>query len=66
MAECVVEGERIESGKVVTAMTSNQEAVFDTDRKQLATLFDLAPDSERLWRDEELGAILRHQLTVPL
>jgi hypothetical protein len=26
----------------------------------------LAPDAERIWRDEELGAILRHQLTAPL
>ena len=47
-------------------MTTDQSAVLATDPQRLATLFDLAPDDERLWRDDELGAILRHQLTVPL
>jgi len=47
-------------------MPKDLKSVFDTDRKQLATLLDLGPDSDRLWRDEELGAILRHQLTAPL
>ncbi len=37
------------------------------DRHQLATLLDLETDNaDRLWRDEELGAILRHQMTAPL
>jgi hypothetical protein len=44
-------------------MTSSHKAIFDSDHKQLASLFDLAPDAERIWRDEELGAILRHQLS---
>ena len=47
-------------------MTAHKKAVFDTDRRQLATLFELSPDSERLWRDEELGALLRHQMTAPM
>jgi hypothetical protein len=47
-------------------MTKQPKTAFDTDRQQLATLLDLAPDAERLWRDEELGAILRHQLTAPM
>ena len=47
-------------------MTKQPKTAFDTDRKQLATLLDLAPDAARLWRDEELGAILRHQLTAPM
>ncbi len=47
-------------------MTQQQKSAFDTDRKQLATLLDLSPEPERLWRDEELGAILRHQLTAPM
>lgn len=32
----------------------------------VARLFDLDNDTERLWRDEELGAILRHQMGAPL
>ena len=47
-------------------MTSDHKAVLNADRTPLASLFDLAPDDEHLWRDEELGAILRHQLTAPL
>ena len=47
-------------------MSIDSMAVYDTDRAQLAGLFDPAPDAERLWRDEELGAILKHQLTAPL
>ncbi len=47
-------------------MTVHKKAVFDTDRHQLATLLDLSPDAERLWRDEELGALLRHQMTAPM
>lgn len=48
-------------------MNEKHDPIFDTDRRQLATLLDLSPDgSERLWRDEELGAILRHQLSAPM
>ncbi len=48
-------------------MTTHKKTAFDTDRKQLATLLDLSADGDdRLWRDEELGAILRHQMTAPL
>jgi hypothetical protein len=47
-------------------MTNKKNNIFDTDRKQIANLFDLSPDTERLWRNEELSAILRHQLTTPL
>jgi hypothetical protein len=47
-------------------MSRNPKVVFETDRKQIATLLDLPVDAERLWRDEELGAILRHQMTAPL
>ncbi len=47
-------------------MNVHKKDVFDTDRKQLATLLDLSPDDERLWGDDELGAILRHQLSAPM
>ena len=47
-------------------MTAPRKAVFDTDRRQLATLLDLSPDAERLWGDDELGALLRHQMTAPM
>jgi hypothetical protein len=47
-------------------MTKKPPAIHDTDNKSLAALLDLPPGGERLWRDEELGAILRHQLTAPL
>ena len=47
-------------------MTVAHKAVFDTDRHQLATLLDLSPDAERLWGDDELGALLRHQMTAPM
>ncbi len=47
-------------------MSTHPKDVFDTDRKQLATLLDLYPDAERLWGDDELGALLRHQLSAPM
>lgn len=48
-------------------MNEKHDPIFDTDRKQLATLFDVSSGGdERLWRDEELGAILRHQLSAPM
>ena len=48
-------------------MNNHAKNVFDTDRRQLATLLDMRADGdERLWQDEELGAILRHQLTAPM
>jgi hypothetical protein len=47
-------------------MTNDHNTIFDTARGPLSSLFDLAPEDERLWRDDELGAILRHQLTTPL
>jgi hypothetical protein len=48
-------------------MTVAQKSIYDTDQHQLATLLDLrGDDADRLWRDEELGAILRHQMSAPL
>jgi hypothetical protein len=47
-------------------MAHKAKAILDTDRRQLGTLLNLAQDADHLWRDDELGAILRHQLTVPL
>ena len=47
-------------------MTAPHKTAFDTDRRQLATLLDLSPDAGRLWRDEELGSLLRHQMTAPM
>ena len=48
-------------------MTIASKSVLDSDQRQLATLFDVSPDGdERLWLDEELGAILRHQLSAPM
>ena len=47
-------------------MTAPHKTAFDTDRRQLATLLELSPDAGRLWRDEELGSLLRHQMTAPM
>lgn len=47
-------------------MAHKAKSLLDTDRGQLASLLDLAHDADHLWHDDELGAILRHQLTVPL
>lgn len=47
-------------------MPRTNATIFDADREQLSSLFDMAPVAERLWRDDELGAMLRHQLTAPL
>ena len=47
-------------------MPTHKKSAFETDKRQLATLIDLSPASERLWADDELGAILKHQMTTPL
>ena len=48
-------------------MSVSHKSVFETDRRQLATLLDVSSEDDgRLWRDDELGAILRHQLSAPL
>jgi hypothetical protein len=47
-------------------MNNDPKNVFDTDRRQLASLLEVSPDAERLWQGEELGAILRHQLSAPM
>jgi hypothetical protein len=43
-----------------------QRDLDNTDPGRLASLVDLDPTSERMWTPEELGAILRHQLSVPV
>lgn len=43
--------------------------LYNTDPQQLASLLDVesaAADPSNVWRPEELAAILRHQLAVPL
>lgn len=40
--------------------------IFDADHGQLSSLFNMEPVAERLWRDDELRAMLQHQLTAPL
>jgi hypothetical protein len=43
--------------------------LYDSDPQQLASLLDVesaAADPSNVWRPEELAAILRHQLAVPL
>lgn len=48
-------------------MNETYTAVFNADRRQLATLFGAAIGSaERLWLDEELGSNLLHQLATPI
>ena len=37
-----------------------------TGRRRLAELMRLGEESTRIWHTDELGAILRHQLTVPV
>jgi len=39
---------------------------YKTDSRQLAKLMDLGQSGQRLWQTEELGAILRHQLSAPV
>jgi hypothetical protein len=42
-------------------------SVFDTDRRQLSALLGVSADGgERLWNDDELGAILRHQFAASI
>jgi len=43
-----------------------EKKVLDSDPKQLASLFDDDDIGERIWKPDELAAILRHQLTTPL
>ena len=44
-----------------------QASVFDTDRRHLAALLDVSADcDEKLWGDDELGAILQHQLAASI
>lgn len=49
-------------------MHASRTSVFDADGRRLAALFDVsaADGAGRLWQDEELGAVLRHQLSAPL
>ena len=48
-------------------MRDHKKLNIATDHRQLATLLDLDPDgADRLWSDEELGAVLRHPMTLPL
>lgn len=42
------------------------QSVYSTDSLHLAKLMELDADNRGLWRPEELGAILRHQLDSPL
>lgn len=43
-----------------------EKKVLDSDPKQLASLFDDDDIGERIWKPDELAAILRHQMTAPL
>lgn len=36
------------------------------ERARLAELLQMSDDKDRVWRPEELGAILQHQLAVPM
>ena len=49
-------------------MTAKKRAILDTDNRQLASLLELDADDDagRLWQDNELSALLRHQMTAPL
>jgi hypothetical protein len=49
-------------------MNASCTSVFDADRARLATLLDISPDDGdgTLWRDEDLGVVLRHQLSAPM
>jgi anti-sigma factor RsiW len=42
------------------------ESVAGVDRRKLASLLEEGGEGDRLWRPEELAAILRHQLSAPL
>ncbi|WP_428937016.1 hypothetical protein [Fontivita pretiosa] len=48
-------------------MTERPESNLDNaDSRRLASIVDLDPSADRVWHPEELGAILRHQLAVPI
>ena len=47
-------------------MTAAQDSIHNSDAIRLATLMGLSTGGDRLWQTEELGAILRHQLTTPV
>ncbi len=40
--------------------------IHQTDSRHLAKMMELSTETQRLWRPEEFGAILRHQLNAPL
>ncbi len=43
-----------------------EKKVLDSDPKQLASLFDDDEIGERIWKPDDLAAVLRHQMTAPL
>lgn len=49
-------------------MSTTRTSIFEADGSRLASLLDVALDSQsqRLWQDDELGSILRHQLSAPM
>lgn len=48
-------------------MNTADRSTFDVDHRQLSALFDVSADGGgQLWEDDELGAVLRHQLAVPI
>jgi len=47
-------------------MSESASEVFGSEPERVARFFDLDARPRRLWRSEELGAILRHQLAAPV
>ncbi len=47
-------------------MSESADEVFNSEPERLAEFFKLGARPQRLWRSDELDAILRHQLAAPV
>jgi len=47
-------------------MTEPGSRIYESDSHRLADLMSVDAGAERIWRPEELKAILQHQLSVPI
>jgi hypothetical protein len=58
----------METGGAHGAVESDMDPkqINDTDPARLAELLQISDGNDRLWRPEELGHILRHQLAAPV
>jgi hypothetical protein len=55
-------------GRLIDGVTTavSEPKLDNTEPSRLASIVDLDPSAERLWKPQELAALLRHQLAVPV